>query len=38
MGVSDIVIFVAYVGLLAGGFLTPFVGTLGYVWIDSFYP
>ena len=38
MGVSDIVIFLAYVGLLAGGFLTPFVGTLGYVWIDSFYP
>jgi probable O-glycosylation ligase (exosortase A-associated) len=38
MGVSDIVIFVAYVGLLAGGFLTPFVSTLGYVWIDSFYP
>ena len=38
MGISDILIFVAYVGLLAGGFLTPFVGTLGYVWVDSFYP
>jgi putative inorganic carbon (HCO3(-)) transporter len=38
MGVSDILIFLAYLGLLAGGFLTPFVTTLGYVWVDSFYP
>lgn len=38
MGVSDIVIFLAYVMLLLGGFLTPFVTSLGYVWVDSFYP
>lgn len=38
MGVSDILIFLAYVGLLGAGFLTPFVASLGYVWIDAFYP
>ncbi len=35
---SDILIFLAYVGLLLGGLAAPFVTSLGYVWADAFYP
>ncbi len=35
---SDIIIFLAYVGLLLGGFVSPFVTSMGYLWVDSFYP
>jgi putative inorganic carbon (HCO3(-)) transporter len=35
---SDIIIFLAYVGLLLGGFASPFVTSMGYLWVDSFYP
>jgi len=35
---SDIIIFLAYVGLLLGGLASPFVTSMGYLWVDSFYP
>lgn len=35
---SDIIIFLAYVDLLLGGFVSPFVTSMGYLWVDSFYP
>lgn len=35
---TEILIFLAYVGLLLGGLAAPFVTSLGYLWADSFYP
>jgi putative inorganic carbon (HCO3(-)) transporter len=35
---SDYLIALFYVALLFGGMAAPFVASLGYVWVDSFYP
>jgi putative inorganic carbon (hco3(-)) transporter len=35
---SDYLIAVFYAVLLFGGLAAPFVTSLGYVWVDSFYP
>ena len=35
---SDYLVALVYAALLLGGFAAPFVTSLGYVWVDSFYP
>ena len=35
---SDLLVVLAFVGFLAFGLVAPFFLTLGYVWVDIFYP
>ncbi len=35
---SDLLITLAFIGFLAFGLVSPFFLTLGYVWVDTFYP
>lgn len=35
---SDYLIALVYAAMVLGGFAAPFVTSLGYVWVDSFYP
>ena len=35
---SDLLVTLAFLGFLAFGLVAPFFLTLGYVWVDTFYP
>jgi len=35
---TDLLIALTFVGILAFGLMAPFFLTLGYVWVDTFYP
>ena len=35
---TDLIIALAFVGILAFGLVAPFFLALGYVWVDTFYP
>ncbi len=35
---SDYLIALVYAAMALGGLVAPFVASLGYVWVDSFYP
>lgn len=35
---SDLLITLAFIGFLAFGLISPFFLSLGYVWVDTFYP
>jgi probable O-glycosylation ligase (exosortase A-associated) len=38
MGISDLYVALIYVAFLVVGPIAPFVFTLGYLWVDTFYP
>ncbi len=38
MGISDLYVALIYGSFLVIGFTAPFVFTLGYLWVDTFYP
>jgi len=38
MGLSDLYVALIYAAFLMMGFAAPFVFTLGYMWVDTFYP
>jgi putative inorganic carbon (HCO3(-)) transporter len=35
---SDLLVTLAFIGFLAFGLISPFFLSLGYVWVDTFYP
>ena len=36
--VRSLCLLIIFLGFIGGGFVAPFVATLGYVWVDTFSP